>query len=199
MNARNTREEGGRTLLHYKKSLRENELLLNAGADPNIRDNKGKTPLHYANSPEIAALLIRAGADLNAKDNEGRTPVQTNRYVHQAAISMQKASSAQDSSKKKKTSFCTYTAGYSKIRAVKCDRRKLCLAEVSCTFKIGNPPNIIEITEPYQAVCSTLPNDQCPSADRCVSDKSVVKVEEERSFFKDLFSLLPFQSFKGGY
>src|SRR6266850_3716018 len=49
------------------------QLLLQAGADPNLRQNGGQawTPLMFAfEKPEVIAELIKAGADVNA-----RTPV----------------------------------------------------------------------------------------------------------------------------
>jgi len=54
------------------------EVLLSAGADPNIKDKEGETALHEATLgryEEVALLLIQSGADVNASNNEGVTPL----------------------------------------------------------------------------------------------------------------------------
>ena len=54
------------------------EVLLSAGADPNIKDKKGNTALHDAvlgSDDEVALLLIQSGAEVNASNNEGATPI----------------------------------------------------------------------------------------------------------------------------
>ena len=54
------------------------EVLLSAGADPNIKDKEGETALHEATlgeDEEVALLLIQSGADVNASNNEGVTPL----------------------------------------------------------------------------------------------------------------------------
>ena len=56
-------------------SLYITEMLLSAGADPNVTDRYGVTPLMRAgsleNGSEALELLIRYGADLYAKDDDG--------------------------------------------------------------------------------------------------------------------------------
>ena len=56
------------------------ELLLKAGADPNIQSNNGNTSLHWAvlfnyKSPEIIKELLDAGADPMVKNSESATPI----------------------------------------------------------------------------------------------------------------------------
>uniref|UniRef100_A0A1A9VJN9 ANK_REP_REGION domain-containing protein n=1 Tax=Glossina austeni TaxID=7395 RepID=A0A1A9VJN9_GLOAU len=75
-----TRGESGLTILHVVSNMDGNlaekyvNLLLDAGANPNIKDNRGKTPLHYASYNNIGSL-IEAGADLNVQDSKERTPL----------------------------------------------------------------------------------------------------------------------------
>lgn len=52
------------------------DLLLRAGADPNIADNSGTTPLMFAalnGGIDIVRALIGKGADTHLKDTEGKT------------------------------------------------------------------------------------------------------------------------------
>lgn len=51
------------------------ELLVAAGADPNLRRRDGDTPLHVASSGAVARALIRGGADVNARGQWGWTPL----------------------------------------------------------------------------------------------------------------------------
>lgn len=53
-------------------------LLLRAGADPNVRDRSGYTPIHLAaqcGDVRIARLLIFGGANLEAASEEGKQPL----------------------------------------------------------------------------------------------------------------------------
>ncbi|HEX5162512.1 MAG TPA: DUF6438 domain-containing protein [Steroidobacteraceae bacterium] len=49
------------------------ELLIDAGADPNIRNNEGKTPLFNSNHEGVTTALLKRGADPHARDKSGRT------------------------------------------------------------------------------------------------------------------------------
>ena len=56
------------------------EILLKAGADPNIQSNNGNTSLHWAvlfnyKSPEIIKELLDAGADPMIRNSESETPI----------------------------------------------------------------------------------------------------------------------------
>ncbi|KAK7249909.1 hypothetical protein SO694_00005310 [Aureococcus anophagefferens] len=53
------------------------DLLLDAGADPDLPDARGRAPLHCAAAgerPDLVVLLLRRGADATRKDAKGRTP-----------------------------------------------------------------------------------------------------------------------------
>jgi ankyrin repeat protein len=52
------------------------QLLLEAGADPNIRNDAGATALLWAvDNVDKTRLLLKAGADVNARSDDGRTPL----------------------------------------------------------------------------------------------------------------------------
>jgi ankyrin repeat protein len=80
-------EDGGSMLAHSARSYVNDddpgvasfdsakvvEMLIDAGADPNVRDKDGRTPLFEANRAAVATTLLRRGADLNARDNARQT------------------------------------------------------------------------------------------------------------------------------
>ena len=81
------RGESGLTLLHAASKLNDDQngpalfnLLLQAGADPNIESNERKTPLHYAADSNYRYLtinlLLEKKADPNIRDNKRKTPLQ---------------------------------------------------------------------------------------------------------------------------
>jgi ankyrin repeat protein len=49
------------------------EMLLEAGADPNLESYDGRTPLMDVAKPAICRMLLAAGADVNAADDRRRT------------------------------------------------------------------------------------------------------------------------------
>ncbi|KAK3279073.1 hypothetical protein CYMTET_13009 [Cymbomonas tetramitiformis] len=74
----NQRNADGATPVHMAISYEQEgvlDLLLKAGAMPDVQDNSGVTPLHCANNTEGAKLLLAAGAEINCQDNHGRTPL----------------------------------------------------------------------------------------------------------------------------
>lgn len=69
-------EVEGRTALWFSSRNRRQkclELLLSAGADPNLADHYGRTPLMRAKNLAIARLLLESGADRSPRDNDGQT------------------------------------------------------------------------------------------------------------------------------
>lgn len=57
------------------------QLLLAAGANPDLKDKKGQTALmhaaiQYDGGPEVAQVIIDGGADINARDNGGYTALE---------------------------------------------------------------------------------------------------------------------------
>ena len=69
----------GRTTLWHAvsfRNIRTIQILLEAGADPNIADVTGATPVFHARDGKTIDLLVRYGADLNVKDTAGHTPLE---------------------------------------------------------------------------------------------------------------------------
>ena len=57
------------------------QLLLHAGADPNMADKHGKTPLHLAGREiEVVKALLDAGADPDRRVIQGNTPIHLAAY-----------------------------------------------------------------------------------------------------------------------
>jgi len=72
-------DESGRSALFSVQSIEVMDLLLNAGADPDISDKAGYTPLSAAVVGDDAVVrvgrLIEAGADVNKRIDHGRTAI----------------------------------------------------------------------------------------------------------------------------
>lgn len=72
----------GRSVLHMAVTMKSStdtlEVLLDAGASPNLRDSNGETPLHYAvagsDIPQ-AVTLMNSSADPFLENNDGMTPL----------------------------------------------------------------------------------------------------------------------------
>ena len=156
--------------MHFVNSAEVAETLLNAGTDLHAKNTVGDTPLHWTKSAEIAETLLNAGADPNVKNQDGKIPQQINRYVAEAIEKRPQ--------QKENSLSCEYTSGYSKIKAIQCGQRNLCIAEVSCSFNVGVAPITIRVSRSYQTVCSALGNGECPEANDCALDRSVVEETE---------------------
>ncbi|XP_029474410.1 acyl-CoA-binding domain-containing protein 6 [Rhinatrema bivittatum] len=76
----NTKDEEGRTLLHWACDRGHKDLvlvLLQHKADVNSQDSEGQTALHYASACEfldIVELLLKCGADPTLHDQDGCRP-----------------------------------------------------------------------------------------------------------------------------
>ncbi len=77
----NTRDEGGRTALHWAAALDHTEIagfLLSKGAKTDIKDEAERTALHEAalwGSVKTVDVLVKAGAEVNRMDVFGETPL----------------------------------------------------------------------------------------------------------------------------
>ncbi|KAL3429980.1 ankyrin repeat-containing domain protein [Aspergillus tetrazonus] len=77
------KDNHGRSVLSWATTREANQVLLDAGADPNERDHEGRTPLSYAvqenQRDKVEALLQDPRTKVNLGDNAGNTPLF---YVH---------------------------------------------------------------------------------------------------------------------
>ena len=71
----NSKDDYGKTALHYVHIADIAELLISYGADVEARNKWGDTPLHYARNREIAEILITHGASVSARGENGATPL----------------------------------------------------------------------------------------------------------------------------
>ena len=85
----------GNTPLHNiidsrsERSLEAAELVIRAGADPNIKNDLGNTPLHsavYANNLPITRLLVESGANLIAINRIKFTPLELSYAVSERLL-----------------------------------------------------------------------------------------------------------------
>ena len=164
------RKRNGQISLHscftgYNQQMR---LLIEAGGDVNAQDNKGRTPLHTVPSLDCARVLLENGADPYIRDKEGKIARIIRRHPHLLELS---------TVPKKE---CQYTTKSSQIQATQCGRRHICMAEVSCGFSVDLDSDIL-IERNFQVVCSSLPNGECPEANDCALDRSVVEAEEAQT------------------
>ena len=72
----NIQNNYGYTPLHTSKSPKINKLLLEAGANHTIQNRHGDTPLHYSKSRKQTKLLLQAGANPNVQNNYQKNPLQ---------------------------------------------------------------------------------------------------------------------------
>lgn len=191
-------EQDKSTALHFTNPWRA-RAFLEAGADPNARDNDERTPLFGKNDPEVIRALLEAGADPNAQDSNGNTPLHVLRVDEKgelaAGILIRNGADPKLKNHKgnipfivktaplafeqKEESSCRYISESSQIKPVQCSQRNVCMSEMLCTFAIGMAPNTAKIEKIFQAVCSSLSNGQCPKANDCILDRSVVEAKTQ--------------------
>ena len=64
------------------------DVLLKAGANPNLQDNEGRTALMMSSTPKIIAKLLEAGADPNIQDKDGNTMIMDRVYSSSDLVSI---------------------------------------------------------------------------------------------------------------
>ena len=88
----NERSILGDTALHFAArwgDLRAGEILLDAGADPNVSGENGYTPLHNAilsNRVEFAKLLLAKGASKDLRGDDGLSAADFAKCTDNAAL-----------------------------------------------------------------------------------------------------------------
>lgn len=81
----NVQDDWGDAVLSYaleRNDSRILEMLLEAGADPNIRNKIGRTPLFRA-PPGMIQKLVKSGAKIEVRDKEGQTPLYAAAFAEQ--------------------------------------------------------------------------------------------------------------------
>ena len=69
------KEPDGATVIHYAKSKKIADILIENGADVKIRTNNGSTALHQAFNKEMAEFFVNQGLDVNSRNNNESTPL----------------------------------------------------------------------------------------------------------------------------
>ena len=159
----NARDKDGKTLLHSVQTYKEGRFFIENGANPNIRDNEGNLPRIVEEHPSLLRLYQQRKYDIEAQKR--LTPLERQREGL------------------RKLHGCSYMADESyrfKVKRTQCGQRNICMAEVSCRFKIGVDSNTTQITRNFPVVCSSLPNGECPQAIDCVLDRSIVEAEPQK-------------------
>jgi ankyrin repeat protein len=75
----------GSTILTYHDDPKIVNLLLKAGANPNMKTRSGKTALMTQKDPKTIDSLLKAGADPNIADLSGETALMTQK-IQQSSI-----------------------------------------------------------------------------------------------------------------
>ena len=164
------------------------KILLESGADPNIVGSRGITPIYtfdeYGNDQCIKELL-KAGAHQNKglplalkEDPRLKNYQQTYIEAYREGKIVRSKESEDRTNNISSTTVCEYITELSKIKNEQCGSRNVCIAEVSCGFSVGVDSDI-QIERNFQAVCSSLSNGECPTANDCVMDRSMVEAETQ--------------------
>ena len=171
-------------------------VFVDAGVDLGVNDygsnDYGANLLHLVREDDLetAKVLKEYGVNLSAKRYES--------FGELAPVVRKFPSLLIEENLK---SSCTYITEPSQIQAAQCGGRNVCMAEVSCIFEVGIDSNKTQIGRTFQAVCSSLPDGQCPEANDCVLDRSVVEAttaETENSPPSTSSSAVPKPSSEGG-
>ena len=179
----NALDYGGDTPLSLAKSPKIAAFFIEAGANPHAKldDEFDISVLEWNSNVRRGMRLVQQRRRQRQREQQRLREQQQRerqRLREQQKRSEQKQQQAQIESMLSGDSICKYTGDSSEIKTAQCGQNHLCLAEVSCSFKLGvSAPSSIRLIRSYQAVCSALPKGQCPTADQCVLDRSVVTAE----------------------
>ena len=175
----NLKNRVGMTPLHFLassvgrwKKVEDLQLLLNAGADPNVQDNNGDTPLHDAITPEAAQTLLNGGANPHIQNKDRLTAV--HRDPDSGVMFKEHLTYAVIRQFMERPSSCTYISESERIAPVQCGQKAICSSKVSCKFHIEDQAFL----KNFNAFCSALEDNNCPSATQCAISSSVVEYKE---------------------
>ena len=184
----------------YNGIVKNVKLLLEGGADPNFTDDKGNTPLAFISlngnpfpreGMSIATALVEGGGNPAIRNINGDLPllVKTNPSLLELYAQLEE--------KKEEATSCEYVGeGPSQIQIA---RYSICLAEVSCKFKVGAYSYKTYVKRNFQAVCSRLADGQCPPANDCVLDRSVMEVAEKQTEKTRPSLTVPVEPYSSGF
>ena len=175
------------------------EVLIEAGIDLNLTDKKGKTMLHklFDSNRRVAEILIRAGADPTIRDGDGNLApvIKENPDLLQSYLSQR--SGEEEKEEEEEATSCEYVG--ERTSQIQIARYSICLAEVSCTFEVGAYSRKNQIERNFQAVCSRLADGQCPPANDCVLDRSVMELAENQTEKTRPSLTVPVEPYSSGF
>ena len=180
----NAQDDRGKTPLFFVDSERAAEILLNAGTVQKA-------------SSKVAQIVLPVGVAEKVSSWEEwvlpRQAFDTNKYVRRyvSRVKFEELFNQWKSNKKdgkqtpeREIPECRY-ARFSLIRPIKCGRRNICVNTVKCSLDVdvGGYTGKWYVTQgvdrSFKAVCSALPNGDCPTATECVLEEPELSTQPQ--------------------